>query len=108
LNTTMFSGAHPAWRSRVAAVLLGALLAILSLGSFSADSAQEIKRLPASQPAGISLFAGPVALLDANQLECGITSLGALCTDVAGSATGGSGFWPKGSVTNQHSFRSGL
>lgn len=71
------------------------------------DVSPEGKRLANQNRASLSLFAGPTAVLQGNQLQCGIVNRGSVCTNVFDSPTGGGGFWPTGSQ-NQYIFNTGL
>ncbi len=71
------------------------------------DVSPEAKRLADQDRASLSLFAGPTAVLQGNQLQCGIVNFGDVCANVFNSPTGGGGFWPTGSQ-NQYIFNTGL
>lgn len=71
------------------------------------DVSPEAKRLADQDRAALSLFAGPTAVLQGNQLQCGIVNFGDVCSNVFNSPTGGGGFWPTGSQ-NQYIFNTGL
>jgi len=88
------------WGGALTALLLAAGTTVIG------DVSPEAKRQRA-QDDSFSLFAGPTAVLRGNQLQCGLNSIGAVCTDVFDSPTGGGGFWPTGSP-NQYIFNTGL
>ncbi|MFQ5529892.1 MAG: hypothetical protein ACE5FP_06020, partial [Gemmatimonadota bacterium] len=72
------------------------------------DVHPDAKRLADQRRESFSLFAGPTAVLQGNQLQCGLTNDGnGTCTDVFNSPTGGGGFWPTGSP-NQYIFNTGI
>jgi hypothetical protein len=71
------------------------------------DVSPEAKRLANQDRASLSLFSGPTAVLQGNQIQCGIVNTGDVCSNVFNSPTGGGGFWPTGSQ-NQYIFNTGL
>jgi len=72
------------------------------------DVHPDAKRLADQRRESFSLFAGPTAVLQGNQLQCGLTNDGnGTCTDIFNSPTGGGGFWPTGSP-NQYIFNTGI
>ncbi len=87
----------------------GALMGLLLAAGTTAigDLSEEGKRLADERRESLSLFAGPTAVLQGNQLQCGIRNNGDVCANVFNSPTGGGGFWPTGSQ-NQYIFNTGL
>jgi len=72
------------------------------------DVHPDAKRLADQRRESFSLFAGPTAVLQGNQFQCGLTNDGnGTCTDIFNSPTGGGGFWPTGSP-NQYIFNTGV
>jgi hypothetical protein len=88
-------------------VRTGAWLALLGtvVGVLPADATRAAGR--PRRPRALRLFATAGLLLDANRVQCGITSAGEVCVSFTGSPVGGGGFWPKGTV-DQYIFNSGL
>ena len=97
--------------SRTARRLLasGALLGVLLAAGAAAigDVSPEAKRSRGATSGSFSLFASPTLKLDANQWDCGLNSVGEVCTDVFNSPTGGGGFWP-GGTANAYIFNTGM
>jgi len=89
------------WGSALTALMLAAVTTAIG------DVSPEAKRLIDQRRDAFSLFAGPTAVLQGNQLQCGIINFGSVCTNVFNSPTGGGGFWPTGSQ-NQYIFNTGL
>ena len=88
----------------------GALTGLMLAAGTTAigDVHPDAKRLADQRRDSFSLFAGPTAVLQGNQLQCGLTNDGnGTCTDVFNSPTGGGGFWPTGSP-NQYIFNTGI
>jgi len=88
----------------------GALTGLMLAAGTTAigDIHPDAKRLADQRRESFSLFAGPTAVLQGNQLQCGLTNDGnGTCTDVFNSPTGGGGFWPTGSP-NQYIFNTGV
>lgn len=87
----------------------GALTGLLLAAGTTAigDVSPEAKRSADQRRESLSLFSGPTAVLQGNQLQCGIINFGSVCTNVFNSPTGGGGFWPTGSQ-NQYIFNTGL
>ena len=88
----------------------GALTVMLLAAGATAigDIHPDAKRLADQRRESFSLFSGPTAVLQGNQLQCGLTNDGnGTCTDVFNSPTGGGGFWPTGSP-NQYIFNTGI
>jgi hypothetical protein len=107
MNFTMFarlgrSGRRVLWGGALTALLLAA--GTTAIGDIHPDA----KRLADQRRDSFSLFAGPTAVLQGNQLQCGLTNDGnGTCTDIFNSPTGGGGFWPTGSP-NQYIFNTGV
>lgn len=89
------------WGSALTALLLAAVTTAIG------DVSPEAKRSADQRRESLSLFAGPTAVLQGNQLQCGIINTGNVCSNVFNSPTGGGGFWPTGSQ-NQYIFNTGL
>jgi len=87
------------------AALTGLMLAAgtTAIGDVHPDA----KRLADQRRESLSLFAGPTAVLQGNQMQCGVRNNGDVCANVFNSPTGGGGFWPTGSQ-NQYIFNTGL
>jgi hypothetical protein len=106
MNLTTFdqlgrSARKLAWGGALGAFLLAGASAI-------GDVHPDAKRLADQRRQALSLFAGPTAVLQGNQLQCGLTNDGnGTCTDIFNSPTGGGGFWPTGSP-NQYVFNTGI
>jgi hypothetical protein len=94
------SGRRLVWGGALTGLLLAAGTTAIGDVSPEAKSAR-------GQNDSFSLFAGPTAVLTGNQLQCGLTNVGAVCTDVFDSPTGGGGFWPVG-TPNAYIFNTGL
>ena len=106
MKLTMFAqlgrnGRRALWGGAVVGLMLAA--GATAIG----DVTPEGKRLRNAQREAFSLFAGPTAILQGNQLQCGIDNQGNVCVDVFNSPTGGGGFWPTGSP-NAYIFNTGL
>jgi hypothetical protein len=93
------NGRRLVWGGALSVLLLAAGNTLIG------DVSPEAKRARAEN--GFSLFAGPTAVLTGNQLACGLSSQGQVCTNVFDSPTGGGGFWPVG-TTNGYIFNTGL
>ena len=105
MRLSMFARLGRSGRRLVWGGALGGLL--LAAGTTAiGDVSPEAKRAR-GQNDSFSLFAGPTAVLRGNQLQCGITNIGAVCSDVFDSPTGGGGFWPTG-TPNGYIFNTGL
>lgn len=87
----------------------GALVGLMLAAGTTAigDVHPDAKRQADQNRQALSLFAGPTAVLQGNQLQCGIRNNGDVCANVFNSPTGGGGFWPTGSQ-NQYIFNTGL
>ncbi|MFQ5747076.1 MAG: hypothetical protein ACE5HF_07650, partial [Gemmatimonadota bacterium] len=81
-------------------------MALLFLALLPAGASGQQKRPPPPRGA-FELFSGPATLLDANEVECGLTDTGLICVNSFSSPTGGGGFWPRGTI-DQYFFDSGL
>lgn len=108
MNLTTFAplgrrGRRLVWSGALTGLLLAA--GATAIGDIHPDAK---RRLADERRESFSLFAGPTAVLQANQFQCGLTNDGnGTCTDIFNSPTGGGGFWPTGSP-NQYIFNTGV
>jgi hypothetical protein len=94
---------HPSRRSRVSAILALALLTLAPLPALAEPGPQVPTRR------GFRLFAGAIAMLKANRVECAIKTYGAfgsICTQDQFYANSPGGVWPRGTI-DQYLYSSG-
>src|SRR5581483_10051566 len=93
------------WTIRGARVALAlSLLALITV----ADASAKPGPAPGKKPRrGFNLMAAAEVLMEVNRASCNLNNLGQVCTAEAGSSTGESGVWPKG-TPDTYIFNSGL
>jgi len=62
---------------------------------------------PGYQQRGFRLLAGAIGAMQINRVFCGLSSLGQICVNAAGSSTVGGANWPRGTA-DQYIFNTGL
>jgi hypothetical protein len=83
------------------------MLAMFLLGAWPLVMAARAWPDSERSPRGFRLMARSIAVLNANQVSCGLSAVGQICVDTTGSPEFAGGFWPKGTL-DQYVFSSGL